>query len=533
MRSLQFLSIALLWCSTTLSVAQLELGPLPATVWCSGTTMEIPYAATGTFNAGNTFIMEISDASGSFTPAIPIGSLSGTAAGVITCTMNDLSAGTGHFVRVRSTDPPLTSDPSATTLTLVAPNAGMDGFVSICTSSSVVNLFSHLSGASPGGMWTDPYSTGALTGMMLQPASLPPGSYTFTYVVEEMGCTDTATLTVVANAAPNGGANAAITVCSNDAPFPMYQSLGSNPNAGGSWTAPGGAQVSNWFDPSSDPPGVYTYTVVGEPPCANATVTLAIVVNQAPDAGANGSVQVCSSSAPFMLISHLGGTPAAGGSWSAPSPVVGGIYHPATMAPGVHTYTVMGVAPCISASATVTVSEFNAVNAGSDGFLVTCSSSSPTALIDALSGAPDAGGSWAGPSSVLGGAFDPSSMLPGTYTYTVSGTSPCPDASAAVMVLMNQAPQAGTDGSATYCTTDAAFPLVQHLGGMPSVGGTWTFDGVAHGPVFVPGTDVPGAYVYTVLGASPCGNATATVTVSQVSCLVNVPANLGIPNMTE
>lgn len=117
MRSLQFLSIALLWCSTTLSVAQLELGPLPATVWCSGTTMEIPYAATGTFNAGNTFIMEISDASGSFTPAIPIGSLSGTAAGVITCTMNDLSAGTGHFVRVRSTDPPLTSDPSATTLT--------------------------------------------------------------------------------------------------------------------------------------------------------------------------------------------------------------------------------------------------------------------------------------------------------------------------------------------------------------------------------------------------------------------------------
>lgn len=351
------------------------MGPLPATVWCSGSTMDVPYTATGTFNAGNIFIMEISDASGSFTTAIPIGSLSGTAAGVITCTMNGLSAGTGHFVRVRSTDPPLTSDPSATALTLVAPNAGMDGFVSICTNSPVINLFSLLSGASPGGVWTDPYSTGALTGMMLQPALLPPGSYTFIYTVEEMGCTDTATLTVVANAAPNAGANAAITVCSNDAPFSMYQSLGSNPYAGGSWTAPDGAQVSNWFDPSSDPAGVYLYTVIGDPPCMNATTTL--------------------------------------------------------------------------------------------------------------------------------------------------------------LIMVNQAPQAGTDGSATFCTTDPAFLLLQHLGGTPSVGGTWTFGGMAHGPAFVPGTDVPGAYVYTVPGASPCGNATATVTVSQVSCLVNVPANLGIPNVTE
>lgn len=337
--------------------------------------MDVPYTATGTFNAGNIFIMEISDASGSFTTAIPIGSLSGTAAGVITCTMNGLSAGTGHFVRVRSTDPPLTSDPSATALTLVAPNAGMDGFVSICTNSPVINLFSLLSGASPGGVWTDPYSTGALTGMMLQPALLPPGSYTFTNTVEEMGCTDTATLTVVANAAPNAGTNAAVTVCSNDAPFSMYQSLGSNPYAGGSWTAPDGAQVSNWFDPSSDPAGVYLYTVIGDPPCMNATTTL--------------------------------------------------------------------------------------------------------------------------------------------------------------LIMVNQAPQAGTDGSATFCTTDPAFLLLQHLGGTPSVGGTWTFGGMAHGPAFVPGTDVPGAYVYTVPGASPCGNATATVTVSQVSCLVNVPANLGIPNVTE
>lgn len=495
--------------------------------------MDLPYTAAGAFNEGNTFIMEISDASGSFTPAIPIGSLSGTTSGVITCNMNGLSAGAGHLVRVRSTDPSLTSDPSATSLVLVAPNAGMDGMVTICTNSPVINLFSHLVGASPGGIWTDPSSTGALTGMMLQPSSLPPGSHTFIYTIEEMGCTDSATLTVVANAASTAGVNAAITVCSTDAPFTMYQVLGGSPLPGGVWTGPNGIQMNGVFDPGTDTPGVNTYTVMGEPPCMNATATLMIMVNPAANAGVDGAVEVCSSSAPFQLFEHLGGSAMAGGVWTAPSPVVGGIYNPSTMVPGVHTYTVQAAAPCTFVSAVVEVSEYNAVDAGSNGVLLTCSSSLPTDLFQALSGSPDVGGNWAGPSTVNDGEFDPSYMLPGEYTYSIAGTPPCPDASAMVTVVMNQAANAGVDGTASYCATDAPFTLLQHLGGTPSAGGTWIFGGASHGAVFTPGTDLPGEYVYTVSGAAPCGNATATVNVSQVTCLVNVPADLGIPNMTE
>ncbi|MBK6343827.1 MAG: hypothetical protein IPF41_14900 [Flavobacteriales bacterium] len=93
-----------------------------------------------------------------------------------------------------------------------------------------------------------------------------------------------------------------------------------------------------------------------------------------------------------------------------------------------------GVAPCANASATITVTENAATNAGTDGALTVCSNGAAQSLFAALGGAPQAGGAWAGPSPVVGGNYDPATMTPGAYIYTVTGVAPCANASATITV---------------------------------------------------------------------------------------------------
>ncbi|MFN6117111.1 MAG: hypothetical protein ACK46C_14700, partial [Flavobacteriales bacterium] len=121
----------------------------------------------------------------------------------------------------------------------------------------------------------------------------------------------------------------------------------------------------------------YTYTVNGVAPCPSASATVTVSINTPPDPGTSGAITLCSSDAPASLFAQLGGAPDAGGAWSGPSPVVGGILYPATMSSGVYTYTVNGVAPCPSASATVTVSINTPPDPGTSGAITLCSSDAP------------------------------------------------------------------------------------------------------------------------------------------------------------
>src|SRR5690606_21303883 len=306
-----------------------------------------------------------------------------------------------------------------------------------------------------------------------------------------------------------------LTVCSNAPAVDLFGQLGGAPDPGGAWTLAGNP-VSNIFTPGTSAAGTYTYTVNGTPPCPNATATVVVTVEQAPNAGNNRSITICSNDAPFSMRSRLGGTPDATGTWS---PGGSDTFTPGTSAAGVYTYTVAGTAPCSSALATLTITVREAPDAGTGRSVAVCSDGAVFSLLDSLGGTPDGGGTWTGPAGPHSGQLQPGTDPSGAYTYVVTGQAPCAPASATVTVTVSPAPNAGSNASVVKCSNAPSFPLLAELGGTPAGTGTWQGPGGVPFPsgVFIPGTTPAGAYTYTVTGLAPCTPATATVNVSVVT----------------
>jgi len=82
---------------------------------CRNTAFNIQFTASGNYTAGNVFTALLSDASGSFANPTTLGSVSGTASGVISATVpGGVAVGSGYQVRVVSSAPAITNSPLTT-----------------------------------------------------------------------------------------------------------------------------------------------------------------------------------------------------------------------------------------------------------------------------------------------------------------------------------------------------------------------------------------------------------------------------------
>ena len=257
----------------------------------------------------------------------------------------------------------------------------------------------------------------------------------------------------------------------------------------------------------------------------------------APNAGVSDVVTVCASGAPFALYTVLGGAPDPGGTWvdlDATGGLIGGGLNPSLLPPGTYTFSyTVGLSGCTDV-AYVTVTVVQALDAGLSASLTVCSNDPPFLLWGQLGGTPDPGGSWTAPNgNPVPPSFDPAVDIPGVYSYVVVAAPPCANATAVLAITVVQAANAGADAALTWCASAGPFNLFDQLSGSPQAGGAWTSLGAPHSPVFIPGTDLPGPYVYTVLGSSPCTSAQATLDITIGACLLPPSPPLGIQNLTE
>lgn len=251
-------------------------GTIQPTTHCPGSTVLIPYTATGVWAAGNVFTAQLSDAQGNFDQAVDIGSVASTFSGTITGTIPaNTPLGTGYLVRVRGSDPAMMGTVSITALTIVAgPSAGQGSHFSLCRSDDPRPLFNHLTGADTCGSWTfngEPFPD------IIDPATAQSGVYVYTTNCPG-GCPqDQSALTIGIVEAPDAGIGATITVCDNDPALNLFSQLGGTPDAGGMWTG-ASPLAGGMFVPGTSTPGCYDYEVVGVAPCPSAVATVCVEV---------------------------------------------------------------------------------------------------------------------------------------------------------------------------------------------------------------------------------------------------------------
>lgn len=396
--------------------------------------------------------------------------------------------------------------------------AGVDASITTCDQGPFIDLLTLLGGsAQPGGAWTDPFGN-AMSGTF-DPATAPPGAYTYEVVDANGGCSDQAVVTVTINAQPQAGTSTSVTTCSDAAAIDLFALLGPNADPGGTWSGPG-ALSGNLFDPSTGTAGQYTYSLTGTAPCIDAQSTVTVQVSAAPDAGADGALSVCNTSPAVDLFLQLGGAPDAGGSWTDPNGAVHGTqFDPAVDPAGTYSYTVSGTPPCVDAVATITISVAAEPDAGTGGSFTVCSSDAAITLYTLLTGTPQPGGSWTDPNGqVFGGTFTPGSSPDGAYAYTVGTGPPCGTVSATVTMSTELAPDAGTNGALTLCAAGGPTDLFTTLGASAQPGGTWTDqNGAVFSGTYDPVLNGPGSYTYTVPGGPACADASATVQVTEVN----------------
>ena len=150
---------------------------------------------------------------------------------------------------------------------------------------------------------------------------------------------------------------------------------------------------------------------------------------------------------------------------------------------------------------------------------VTICSNQTINLFEAIKGNPGENGTWTVPiggTPLINNIFNPDVHLPGEYIYEF--TKDCNASPTTIPVKVNvviqQAPNAGTNTSISTCVNSNSFDLFPLLGSNVTVGGTWTPALTSGTSIFNPAIDKSGEYTYKILALGSCAEISASINVT-------------------
>jgi hypothetical protein len=213
--------------------------PVQDTVLCSLDSFKLAYTTHGTFKSGNVFTAQLSNASGSFTSPVNIGSRTFTTSDTIKCQIPvNTPTGTAYRLRIISTNPVDTSEVSLATIAIgnAPPQLNAAANTPVCSGDTL-----YLSPGTAGGSftydWTGPasFSSTLQNPFISNTVTNQSGDYIVTGRLH--GCVSKDTVAVMVNQSPT-----AVTAASNG-PICEGTTLSLSSSSGGigatySWTGP-------------------------------------------------------------------------------------------------------------------------------------------------------------------------------------------------------------------------------------------------------------------------------------------------------
>jgi large repetitive protein len=416
-------------------------------------------------------------------------------------TFDPATAGTGSFTITYSVTVGGCSDSKTTSITVnPAPDATITAAGPFCITDAAVTL----SAATLGGTWSGTGITNAATGAF-DPATAGVGSFTISYTVTSLGCTDIKTTSITVANPPNATITPAGPFCTNGATANLTAAT-----PGGTWSGTGITNAATGtFDPAIAGVGSFTITYSITIGGCNDSKTTSITVNSAPNATIATAGPFCTSdTATNLTAATLGGT------WSGPgiTNAAAGTFDPSTAGAGTFTISYSVTSSGCTDTKTTSITVANPPNATITPAGPFCDNGAAITL-----SAVTSGGTWSGTgiTNAATGTFNPTTSGAGTFTITYSITiGGCSD-SKTTSITVNVAPVVTINPAGSLCTTSSSITL-----NASAAGGTWSGTGITNSATgaFNPAVSGAGSFLisYSVTVGGCTVSATRTIVVDAI-----------------